>query len=63
MSRIFEDTASAVYYSHDGRLLVEVAVTLGERVVSLDGVEVFRTLDPVKADAFIAGYDLARKTD
>lgn len=58
---------SALYYSNDGRLRL-VVIELrrsdnygGEWAIELDGREVFRTHDRVKADAYIAGYDLARE--
>lgn len=67
MHLIFEQTTSALYYSNDGRLRLSIDPGDGEQeieiVLSLDGNEVFRTLDRVKADAYIAGYDLARSAE
>jgi hypothetical protein len=63
MHLIFEQTASALYYSNDGRLRLDTDSALSFSgtvyVLALDGVEVFATLDRIKADAYIAGYDLA----
>ena len=71
---IFEQTTSALYYSNDQRLHlvtdpgdgiepIEYALVLipakAETVDLSEGIEVFRTHDRVKADAYIAGYDLA----
>jgi len=70
MHLIFEETTSPLYYSNDGRLrLVEQNFT-GKGKLSIyvlrlhdaDGEpveDVFCTYDRVKADAYIAGYDLA----
>lgn len=59
---IFEETTSALYYSNDARLhLSWEIVDGGEKtfmVMDSEGV-VFATRDRVKADAYIAGYDLA----
>ena len=67
---IFEETTSALYYSNDARLHVrrapsddtafEIVRVPDEPVVDYTrGEVVFVTRDRVKADAYIAGYDLA----
>jgi len=70
---IFEQTVSALFYSNDARLRLYEVRRKGQpteftlrydgrddvRGQEFEGEEVFRTLDRVKADAYIAGYDLA----
>lgn len=62
----FENATSILYYSNDGRLEVEQRDddVLNRRYyrLNLDGEFTgFETFDRVKADAYIAGYDLARE--
>lgn len=66
---IFEDTTSALYFSNDGRLHLTEETALDDAYRTFvirrpdstgRGEIVFATRDRVKADAYIAGYDLAQ---
>lgn len=62
MHLVFENSTSPLYRSNDGVLSVVTVPGDGEITYTVvrDGDVVFATHDRVKADAFIAGYDLAQ---
>jgi len=70
--QIFEETASTLYYSNDGRLhtnRISDPELPGEWIYTITrydsedmGTIVFASRDSVKVDAYLAGYDLATET-
>jgi len=68
MHLIFEETTSPLYHSNDGRLHIAREVDAKRRSVWTvtrrdDDEVVFASYDRVKADAYVAGYDEARRTE